>query len=167
MMIGCIELETGDSLNMFNRRNYDTQMINRIKKKLGRSINSIMCRTIIESKYRDIILKKTIDMKTLAETIECARVVRTVRMIEPNYIIFNTVSTSCDIEEIPPTNDIMSSEYSEEIVIILGMSFHFKQMDPNEKKYILDIYFDEYSDMNIDEMFSHLCINNAPQYQKQ
>lgn len=161
-MIGCIEVDTlaGDSPNIFSRRIYDTLMIERIKKKLDRSINSVVCRTIVESKYRDIVLKKTIDMQTLAETIECNRVVRTVRRIESNYILFDIVNDRCDIEELPPTNDLLCSEYSEEIIAISEMSFHFKQMDRNKKKYILDIFFNEYSDRNIQMMFSHLCINN-------
>ena len=168
-MIGCIETgapvgdsSVGDLSNMFSRRIYDIGMIDRIKKKLGRSINSVMCRTIVESKYRDIVLKKTIDMKTLDETVDCTRVIRTVRRIEPGYIMFDIVSDSCDIEELPPTNDIHCREYLEEIVAIIGMSFHFKQMDRNKNIYILDIYFDEYTDRNIQMMLSHLCINNTP-----
>lgn len=157
-----VEAHAGDSTNIISRRIYDTLAIDRIKKKLGTTTKSIICRTIIESKYRDIILKKTIDMKTLEETIECAREVMTVRRIEPKYILIDVVSERCDIVEIPPTNDIQYCEYCEEVVTISGLSFHFKQMDRNKKKYILDIFFEESSDRNIDMIISHLCIDDSP-----
>jgi len=165
-MIHCIELEGHNGGIMF-MKSYDTQMIERIKKKIGSSIKPVITKTIIESKYKDIVLKKIIDKITLEEHLQCNRISKNIITLDPNYIIFNETEEKCDLEEIPPTTDLLNSVYSVEIYTITGMSFHFKQMDGNTGKYNLDISFDQYSEKIMNDALSHLCINNTSQNKKQ